>query len=297
MNGGRWAYLAAVDGGGTGCRVRLCAPDGRMLAEAGGGPANVTTDPALALASLGSAVSDAAAAAGLAPDDMTRTVARAGIAGILTRADIDIVSEALPFGAVQVSDDRETSVVGALGGRDGAVVAVGTGSFVALRRAEALRGFGGWGLAVGDQASGGWLGRAALEHCLLVRDGLATASDLTRALMAEFDDDPIAVVRFASTARPADFAAHAPRIAAAAEAGDELGVTLMERGAAYLTRCLDAAGFGENDVLCLTGGLGPAYAPYLTEAHRARVAEPEGSALDGGIRLAQRQYDRLTRRG
>ena len=274
-----------IDGGGSRCRAALAAPDGPVLGRGEAGPANVTTDLPEATGNILAAVAAALAAAGAEPSAVGAV--HAGLAGVMGSDDAARVTAALPFAGVTVTDDRPTSVEGALGPRDGTLAAVGTGSFLALKRSPRLRCIGGWGAQVGDQASGAWLGRALLERVLLACDGLAPGTGLTRDTLAAFGGDPNAIVRFAATARPVDLAAHAPRVADAAEAGDPAGLDLMRRGAGYLGLALDAFDLRPGEVLCLTGGLGPRYAAFLAEDHRARIAAPEGDALHGAVRLAQ----------
>ncbi|MFZ5962841.1 BadF/BadG/BcrA/BcrD ATPase family protein [Thalassococcus sp. BH17M4-6] len=279
--------ILGIDGGGTGCRAALCDLAGTPLGQAKGGAANYTSDPAATLTHVRLAAMEAAADAGLTSDVLTRCTAHVGLAGVMTAADQAAVAAALPFGAITVSDDRLTTAVGALGPRDGALAAVGTGSFVAVRRGESIRYFGGWGLRVGDQASGAWLGRGALETCLLVHDGLAPGSDLIRDLMAHFDNDPVQIVNFARTAQPRDHAGFARQIIDAAAAGDAHGLALMQAGAAYLADCFAQADLRDGDVITLSGGIGPHYASYLGPDLGHRIAPPQGTALDGAVRLAR----------
>jgi glucosamine kinase len=284
MSGSAPLLAIGLDGGGSRCRAAVAGPDGRVLGRGEAGAANVTTDFTEATRNILTAAAAALAAA--QADAAAVGAVHAGLAGVMGPDDAARVAAALPFAGVAVTDDRPTSVAGALGARDGALAAVGTGSFVALKRGAALRCVGGWGAEVGDQASGAWLGRALLEHVLLARDGLAAETGLTRETLAAFGGDPNAIVRFAAAARPADLAGHAPRVADAADAGDATGLALMRRGAAYLGQALDAFGLARGEVLCLTGGLGPRYAAFLAEDHRARIAPPDGDALHGAVRLA-----------
>lgn len=277
--------LIGVDGGGSGCRAALADADGTVLATATGGPANVTTDAEQAAASV-AAVIDAAAVA-LAGPDLSGAVAHFGLAGVLTAADAARIAQRFAFARCTVTDDRAISVAGALGDRDGALLALGTGTIIAAKRGDRIRVAGGWGLKLSDQASGGWLGRGLLERVLLCHDGIEDHSDLTRAALAKFGDDPGRIVRFAANARPADFAALAPQVIAAAAGRDAAGLALMRAGADYLARALTAVGMRDGDALCLTGGVGSHYAGYLPERVCASQIEPQGTALDGAIRLAR----------
>lgn len=276
-----------IDGGGTGCRVAIADVDGTTLARAEGGPANYTSDPGATIENLLSALEVARRSAGLEDAQIAKAAAHLGLAGILGATDSTDLVRRMPMRHVGVSDDRLTSLVGALGARDGVLVSVGTGSFVAKQRQGARTYLGGWGFTIGDQASGAWLGWRLLERCVLVSDGLEPESDLTRMVLAEFDGDPERITRFAQQAGPAEYARYAPRITAAARTGDGQARGLMEAGATYLNACLERIGTGPEDALCLTGSLGAQYAPYLDPRFARHVAEPSGTALDGALFLAR----------
>ena len=195
------------------------------------------------------------------------------------------VLAALPFDRLTVTGDNVTMITGALGARDGAVAAIGTGSFVGLKRAGRVSTLGGRGFLLGDQAAGGWLGKRLLEELMLACDGLRPHSDLSRSVLARYGG-VAEVIAFAVAARPADIATLAPEVIAAASAGDPLAKSLMDEGADYIGAALRALHWREDEVLCLTGGLGPAYASVLPAALHARLTQPVGSALDGALVLA-----------
>ena len=281
--------FVGIDGGGSGCRVAIADATGLILGEGEAGPANATSDLEGALTNIRQALVEAADAAGLTPETLAQSRCHAGLAGLLTEDQANAILDALPMPAT-ASEDKETQIAGALGDRDGIVLAVGTGSLIGWSQKGQMGCIGGWGLQLSDEASGAWLGRELLAETLRCHDGLSTPSGLTRAAFEHFDENPNAIVAFAATARPANFAKLAPDVVKAAEASDPLALNLMQRGASYLTRAIDTIGLSSDDVLCLTGGLGPIYAPWLTPFHRARIAEPIGSAIDGALILAQRHH-------
>lgn len=285
-------YICAVDGGGTGCRAAISEPNGAVLARGSGGPANYATHPAQAARSVLDAVTVAARQMEPSPD-LKMLVAHVGLAGILTPLDASDLAGRLPFEVCTVSDDRMTSALGVLGDRDGTVLAIGTGSFVAARRGADISFWGGWGFAVGDQASGAWLGRTALEHTLIASDGLEPHTALTRAILSGFNDSPSDIATFATKAKPSDFASFAPQVVSAAKDGDAAGHMMMSRGAAYLNKILAAMEIKDTDTVCLTGGVGSHYEHYLDDAFRARLQPPEGVALDGALQLAHQTLHQM----
>lgn len=279
--------ICAVDGGGSGCRAALAGRTGPIGFFGNSGPANFTTDPEQAIANVHSAIADALARAGLAAEAAGKMCGHVGLAGVLTRADARSVATEMPFAQCIVTDDRAPMVAGALGGSDGVLLSVGTGSFGAVCKAGAVQYVGGWGLTLGDDASGAWLGRELLAWTLRAMDGLVAHSGLTRATAARFDNTPADIVTFAGTAQPRDYAAFAPEIVDAAIARDTVAHDLMRRGGAYLASVVASADPAPDAVLCLAGGLGPQYAPYLPKQDQHRLRDPLGTALEGGVALAR----------
>ncbi|MCA0272449.1 MAG: ATPase [Proteobacteria bacterium] len=278
-------HILAIDGGGTSCRGRLFVAGGAV--EAREGPANVFSDFEAALGRILKLIGALYDKAGLGPQGSAETVAHLGLAGVIDAAGAEAVAARLPFARTVVTSDQPTMIVGALGGRDGAVAAIGTGSFVGVQSGASVRVLGGWGLAIGDQASGAWLGRELLKHVILVGDGIEAASPLATRFLDRLNGVP-GVTRFSLSARPADYGRFAPEVVAAAEEGDPLAARLMGEGADYIAAALRTLGWSAGERLCLSGGLGPAYARWLPEGITAGLAAPDGTALDGAAILARR---------
>jgi glucosamine kinase len=267
-----------IDGGGTSCRAALMLRGHRF--DAVGGPANVNTDFSGAVAVMDGLLADVAAQAGLPRDDLHRVPGHFGLAGVMSPGMGRAVADALYQQRTVVTDDHPTTIVGALGDADGAVAAIGTGSFLGRQNRAQTHSIGGWGYRIGDQASGAWLGRRLLEQVLLVQDGIAPRGPLVdRAMAHDFGDGGI--IGFSFRASPADYAQFAPAIVVS---DDPFAITLMQEGAAYMLAGIRALGWQGGDVLCLAGGLGPAYARHLG----VPVTPAKGTALDGALNLAGR---------
>ncbi|WP_074257427.1 hypothetical protein [Vannielia litorea] len=271
------------DGGGSGSRLVLVW-DG-LRHEVTGGPANATSDLAGAVAEVAGLLERAAAAAGVPCSALAGVPAHFALAGVVTGEIAEEVARALPVPGV-VEEDRRAAVRGALGARAGFVAGIGTGSYLARQGPEGFASIGGHGLVLGDEASGAWLGRALLKAVLAEADGLAEGSDLTRAVSGEMGG-VAGVVGFAATAGPQEFARLAPRMFAAE--GDPVVAAILEEGAGYIVRGLEALGWQAGDALCLTGGVGPRYAGLLPGGMQAALVEPEGSGLEGALALALEQ--------
>ena len=88
-----------------------------------------------------------------------------GLSGFEAAEDADlrrvhaILVEALGLDHLAIASDGLTSLFGALGARDGAVAAAGTGTVVLARRGDAYAKVDGWGSLLGDAGSGFAIGR------------------------------------------------------------------------------------------------------------------------------------------
>ncbi len=272
-------YLG-IDGGGSGCRAALADADGRVLARAEAGPANIASDPAGAAASILAAAGQALAAAGA---EAGAVAAGLGLAGANVAGAAARLAAALPFARARIVTDAVTAAMGALGPGDGIVAAIGTGSVHARQRGGAIRQIGGRGLALGDEGSGAWIGRGILARALRAADGLAPMTPLLAALIAEAGGEE-EVVAFSLRARPADYAALAPRVLAS---DDPAARALAEAAAAHIAQGVEALQQGAALPVVFLGGLGPTFAARL--AGRWPIVPARGSALDGALALARGQ--------
>lgn len=279
--------LIGVDGGGTGCRAAIGTVTNGIVARAVAGPANATTDPAQAIANTTLAITQAARSIGISQDHLRGATVHIGLAGVMAPADSTQIAAALPYRHVTVTDDRPTTVRGALGEDVGFVLSIGTGTIIASQTALGIKCVSGWGFQLSDHGSGAWLGRAALERVLLCHDGVSSHSPMTLALLKEFNSDPNAIVTFGATAKAPDFAAFAPEIIAHAQDGDECGRDILQAGLVHLKNGLAALGFQAGDRLCLTGGVGPHYAAHFPVQDMSGFTPSLGTALDGAFALAK----------
>jgi glucosamine kinase len=282
-------YLIGIDGGGTSCRAALkAAPDAPCIYRSGG-PANVSSFD-VSMVNIVDTIRQLLRDAGLEERDLRGASVHLGLAGVLGAAQARAVQQELgkrlPIARISVSDDQATTLAGALGCGDGAVAAIGTGSFLGRRSGGAQKTLGGWGFHLGDQASGAWLGAGLLRQVMMAVDGTDHRTGLTDAVLREFGDEPAAIVAFAGRAQPVDFASFAPRVLSAAAEGDAVAVDLMRSGAAYLLRALGAIGWRSGEALCLLGGIGPSYAQWLPADVVAALRAPLGNALDGALAMA-----------
>lgn len=275
--------ILAADAGGSTCRLALERDGARF--EARLGAANVTSDFDGAVRTLVSGLSELAEKAGLRPDALRPCPAYLALAGVTGPEIAARVAAALPLDHAVVEEDRRAAVVGALGEQMGCVAGIGTGSFLARQEGDAFATLGGYGLVLGDEASGAWLGRELLVHALRAQDGLEAHSPLTDTLLTEMGGAP-GIVAFAARATPRDFGTLAPRVTGAR--GDAVADFLMRRGAGYIATGLNALGWTPGEPLCLIGGVAGLYTDWLPREMALALQPAKASALDGALALARR---------
>lgn len=268
-------FFLAVDGGGTGCRAALADAEGRVLARAEGGPANISSNPEGALLNIAGVARQVMEAVGA---DASQVRAGLGLAGANAAGAADWLGRRLPF-AARIVTDAVTTVKGALGSQDGIVAAMGTGSVFAEQRSGVFRQIGGWGLALGDEGSGAVLGRALLSRALRALDGVTEMTPLLRAVLDEFGP-PEAVVAFSLGAKGADYAKLAPKVTGSV---DPAAMAIMDHAVAQVRASIAAIQGAAPLPVTFVGGLGPTYAARISDWPQ-RVAL--GTALDGAMLMA-----------
>lgn len=273
----RMALYLGIDGGGSGCRAVLADAQGRVLARAEGGPANINSSPDTAIRNIHEVAGAVMAEAGVTPD---RVHAGLGLAGGNVGIRKAAVLAALPFARCRVESDGWTAARGALGMDDGVVAAFGTGSVFAVQRGGAITLAGGWGWVLGDEGGGAGLGRAVLAALLRAVDGLPPGITPLAQRLLDRLGGPHGVVGFADAAGPADLARLAPEVAAG---GDALAELVLDRMQAEILAMLAHLNPGGDLPLVYLGGLGPMWRDRLA----LPSAAPKGTALDGALLLAR----------
>ena len=108
------SLLIGVDGGGTSCRVALVLPGADRRHETVLGPANASTGFEAAVATIRDAVDVVAAQAGLSASDLEGASAHFGLAGVMNAEISAKVADRFRFRHLAVTDDRPTTIAGAL---------------------------------------------------------------------------------------------------------------------------------------------------------------------------------------
>lgn len=266
-------YLG-LDGGGTGCRARLADTKGATLAEAQAGPANIASDFDAALASITRAI------AGLSIPAGAEVRAVLGLAGANLSGAGPRLEAALPFRA-RVVQDVTTSVRGALREADGIVAAIGTGSVFARQIDGEITSTGGWGLRLGDEGSGAWIGHALVALAARALDGRFERTPLLNRLTNDLDGSA-GLVAFSLRATPAEWAALAPQVF---DTTDPAALTVLAAARAEIRAAIEhLQPQGAQHPVVWLGGLGA----RLAMDDWPRRA-PHGTSLDGALWIAMQE--------
>lgn len=307
-------YYLGVDGGGTNCRVRLADETLVTLAEVKAGRSNLQIDdgePAWKAISEGTR--DVFTAAGIDFSETADTYACFGMAGgRMHSAREAFAARPWPFAGVRVFDDIDIAHAGALGGEDGAVIIVGTGSAALAMVAGQRYQAGGWGFQIGDQMSGAILGRELVRYSVEAEDGLVEASSLTRAVIDALGGDNQAVMSWSFATdmdlkiisrdgtegcddaligrAPAEFGRLMPLFIEHFEKGDPVARKLMDLQLSYVDTYIDWFRARGVDKMAVVGGFGQRLFPILKDRYGDFVRMPLYEPLHGAVLLAQHYF-------
>src|SRR5438132_3457572 len=298
--------VAGVDGGGTLTRAVILNGD-HILGEGTAGPSNpLRVGIANAGAAIREAIDKACAAALIHRDDIVAI--GIGLAGV-RRKDIrtrmrEVLIESLGIKNIEVMTDGEAALYGATDGAPGIVVISGTGSIcVGVNRQGKHVFAGGWGPVAGDEGSGSWIARRALQAVAHATDERGPKTALTRAACEYFQvaaPDDLATAIYAPTITNERIAGFSKRVIEAARTGDAVARNILteagrELGKAAVTVIRKLKMEQERFQVAFVGGVFAAgefvIAPLREElarvAKKAFIAAPRFSPTVAAGRLAQ----------
>ena len=257
-------HVLGIDAGGTKTVALLADGDGRILAEGRAGGANLQTEGELQVEKVLHHVIEQATRG----SNITPAAVCLGMAGVDREADGRIIRDIMRRlghrSNTLIVNDALIALVAGAGPSPGLVVISGTGSiaFGVSQRGLAARA-GGWGPTLGDEGSGYWIGRRALEAVTREADGRGPRTALTRLVLDHFQlprpQSLVSEIYHQPQGRRA-IAALAPLVDGARADGDLVATEIMTEAADELAR---AAGSvisrlqmrGEQFPILLAGGM------------------------------------------
>jgi N-acetylglucosamine kinase-like BadF-type ATPase len=182
--------VLGVDGGGTKTRAIITDARQRVLGEGTAGPSNpLRVGIGNAASAVREAIDNACLEARVPREDIV--AAEIGLAGV-RRGDLRMrMREALSglgIDSIEVVTDADIALFGATEGEPGLVIIAGTGSVCCGVNAHGKHlCAGGWGPLAGDEGSGSWIARRALQAMARSCDGRGTETSLGEAACSYFN--------------------------------------------------------------------------------------------------------------
>lgn len=292
-------WLAGVDVGGGGIRVRLRAGDDRRKARDHGPVPRLAgaIDTKRLSSRVGGLISGAAP-----PGTAFRRIAigLTGMPGLVQPADLaEQLRTFVDTRSVVVASDSLTTHLGALGGEAGCVVSAGTGAIsLGTDHRSIWNRADGWGFLLGDAGGAGWIGSHGIRAALRSYDGRINGSAQLLGKVEEYFGSPAdAMAAVYGSASPVHSAAKfAPLVAEAARDGDAVALSIWNDAGRLLAESAFASAGGLPPTYSWGGGLFEAgellLRPFRDELLRmdpgATIELPQGQAADGALLLATR---------
>jgi glucosamine kinase len=308
--------VLGVDGGGTKTRAVIVDAGGHVLGDAIAGPSNplrVGVGPAASAVrdAVERACSDARARRG----DIA--AAQVGLAGVRRHDLRDRMREALRglgIRELEVVTDADIALHGATGGEPGLVIIAGTGSICCGANARGQRACaGGWGPLAGDEGSGSWIARRALQAVARATDGRGEKTSLVDSALGYFhvaSADDIALAIYSPTMTNQIIAGFARHVIEAAGDGDDAARAILveagrELGAAAVAVVRSLRMERERFQAGYVGGvftagelmLKPLRAEMQRVATRATLVRPRLAPAEAAADMARAQLRRLALAG
>jgi N-acetylglucosamine kinase-like BadF-type ATPase len=241
-------FWLGVDGGGTNCRAVIADDAGKTLGEGRAEAANfLRVGLGRAVSHVKQAVHQACAQAGIGPSQVT--AACIGLAGVShpdhNRQMLGALKEALPIKEILLETDARVALAGATGNNMGIVIIAGTGSIACGINARGrFARSGGWGPIMGDEGSGSYIGRRALEAVMMAYDYRGKPTAMMDPVLKHFGvgsppELPPVIYETTDEQRRAVMTkiAQLSRVAVrAAEQGDQVALNIMRDAAEELAK-------------------------------------------------------------
>jgi N-acetylglucosamine kinase-like BadF-type ATPase len=296
-------HVLGIDAGGTKTMAFLADADGRIIADGRAGGANLQTEGELQVEKvLHDVIEQVTRGRNLRPAAVCL-----GMAGVDREADGRTIREIMRRLGYRentlIVNDALIALVAGAGANPGLVVISGTGSiaFGVSDRGLAARA-GGWGPTLGDEGSGYWIGRRALEAVTRDADGRGPQTELTQLVLDHFQlprpQSLVSEIYHQPQGRRA-IAALAPLVDGARADGDLVATEIMIEAANELARAAASVISrlemrGEQFPILLAGGI-LKRSEWLAAEVALRMAEvaPRSAVLPltqepalGAVRLA-----------
>jgi glucosamine kinase len=277
-------FLLGVDGGGSGTRVVLARRNGPVIARGAAGPSALGQGVVQAWRNIELACRAAFEEARLPVPPWERCAVGAGLSGVSNRPWHEAFLAAnIGFARLEAETDSFVMLLGAHGGKPGAILAAGTGSVAEALRPDGSRSIvGGWGFPAGDEGSGAWLALQAVRHAQSALDGRAKAGPLARRVWARCGGERESLQHWCERAGQFAYAQLAPAVFEC-EATDAIAASLLLQATAALEALALAVDPRGRLPLAVCGSIGVRLAPRLAPVVRSRIVPAAQGAAAGAL--------------
>lgn len=280
-----------IDGGGTKCKIRVESADGQLIGQSVSGPSNIRLSVKTAWQSIYHALSEVLDPAQISLEDKNyRFHAGMGLAGFEVKEMChEFLNQPHPFTTLELNSDAHIACMGAHGGKEGAIIIVGTGAVGYQIQAGHGIKVSGWGFPHDDEGGGAWLGLEAVRLTFQWLDHRVEKSPLVDDVFSFFNRDLEQFVSWSNRANSTEFARLAPLVINHSQQEELAAVRLMKKAAHAIDRIGVALAKTQKTPLrcCLFGGIAPFLEPWLSEELRATLAAREADATVGAILMVQ----------
>lgn len=199
--------------------------------------------------------------------------------------------------AYTIANDAQIGLAGALNGEDGIFVIAGTGSMALSLCDGEYERCGGWGAAIGDEASAYWIAKRLLQVFTMQADGRLPKTSIyhnvRNACSLTNDYDLISYVNTTLNGQRDLIAQLAPIVAQCVNENDEYAKEIFKEVASDLTMMINTLGKKfTNDVnISYTGGVFNSlqlFAPYLQLSSHIHLCEPKHNPSYGAMLLSRK---------
>ncbi|MDX2029449.1 MAG: BadF/BadG/BcrA/BcrD ATPase family protein [Blastocatellia bacterium] len=301
-------YWLGIDGGGTNCRAAVVDDAGKVCGEGRADAANfIRVGLETAIRHVRQSVEQACAQAGIEPSQIS--AACIGLAGTSHpdhhRQMLTALKEALPIPEIALETDARVALAGATGNLPGIVIIAGTGSIACGINARGrFARAGGWGPTMGDEGSGSYIGRRALEAIVMAYDYRGEPTAMMEPILRHFgvsSPPELPPVIYDAPDRALREIAQLSKIAVkAAQDGDPVAKAILRDAAVELAKAATAVieqlrMEGDSFQVAYVGGvfeageliLAPLREEILKVAPNARIEPPIDPPVIGAVRMAR----------